>query len=183
MYKFIAMYQNYGIEVYSKKSAANLQIKVDKTYVDIAYIIYLENFKSFDYSVGSKGICDLSAIIEETNEFNLISDLNDIKKLSTMVQSNLNEEDMNYEEVNDLVNNYLYAQEVFDQRLNNYKAIYNEEDIYTISQYRFELVNGVSYDSYIDLMNNSKRAGIEMLGNFISNTYQKLIDTLSLIVE
>ena len=36
MYKFIAMYQNYGIEDYSKKTAANLQIKVDKTYVDIA---------------------------------------------------------------------------------------------------------------------------------------------------
>ena len=80
MYKFANMYETYGIEDYSKKNVKNLQTRVDKTYLDIAYIIYLQNFKAFNYSVGNKGICDLLPIVETNNKFNLVNDLDSVRK-------------------------------------------------------------------------------------------------------
>lgn len=183
MYKFANVYETYGIENYSKKNVQTLQTRVDKSYLDIAYIIYLENFKSFDYSVGNKGICDLLPIVETDNEFNIIDDLNNIKKLSGLVQANLKESDTEYAKVNDLLNNYLYAEELFAQRVKNYKDIYNEQDIYTIAQYKFNLMNGVTYDSYLDSLSNSDKASLIMLDNFVASTYTKLIEKLTLIVE
>lgn len=182
MYKFANIYETYGIEDYSKKTIENIQIKVDKAYLDIAYVIYLENFKAFDYSVGSKGICDLLPIIDNS-DYVLIDDLNTTKNVSLLVQSNLKESDTHYAEVNDLLNNFLYANEVFNQRFKNYQVIYNEQDIYTISQYKFNLMNGISYESYIKSLSNSDRSSVTMLDNFVDNTYQKLVDKLSLIVE
>jgi len=183
IYKFIEMYQKYCISDFNAKTATNLQIRVDKSYVDLAYVVYLQNIKAFDYSVGSKGICDLSTVINSSSEYSILDDLGNIKALSSIVQSNLNIEDSNYNEVNDLINNYLYAQEVFDQRFSNYKSIYNEQDIYKITQFKFDLVNGVDYDSYMGSLSSSEKSSIEMLNSFVDNTYQKLVDKLSLIVE
>ena len=182
MYKFANVYETYGIEDYSKKTIENIQLKVDKSYLDIAYVIYLENFKAFDYSVGSKGICDLLPIINNSN-YILIDDLNTTKNVSLFVQSNLKESDAHYAEVNDLLNNFIYADEVFNQRFKNYQVVYNEQDMYAISQYKFNLMNGISYDSYIQTLSNSDSASVTMLDNFVENTYQKLVDKLSLIVE
>lgn len=183
MYKFAYMYETYGIENYHNKTLENINIKIDKSYLDIAYIIYLENFKSFDYSVGSRGICDLLPLVDKSNnKFNITSDLNIIKKVSPSVQSNLKETDENYEEVNVLLSNFMYAQEVFDQRVKNYKTIHNELDIYTITQYKFDLVNGVNFESYMDSMTSSDKSSIVMLENFVNNTYKKLIEKLNLIV-
>jgi len=182
MYKFANMYEIYGIKDYSQKTIDNIKVKVDKSYLDIAYIVYLENFKSFDYSVGSRGICDLLPIVDNINEFNIISDLETIKTVSSEIEANLKESDPKYEEVNDILNNYLYAQEVFDQRVKNYKTIHSELDVYTITQYKFDLVSGVTYDNYIDTMSSSDKASIVMLENFVNNTYKKLIEKLSLVV-
>lgn len=183
MYKFANMYEIYGIDNYSSKTLDNIQIKVDKSYLDIAYVIYLENFKAFNYAVGSRGICDLLPIVDNsTSQFNIISDLVAIKKVSPEVQENLKETDAKYEEINDLLNNYIYAQEVFDQRVKNYKTIYNELDVYTITQHKFDLVNGVTFESYMDSMTSSSKASISMQTNFVNNSYKKLIDKLSLIV-
>ena len=183
MYKFAYMYETYGIEDYSNNSVANLKIKVDKSYLDIAYVIYLQNFKAFNYSVGNKGICDLVSVVGNEKEFNLTNNLNTTKSLSIEVLSNLKPDDEKYEEVNNLINDFIYSKEVFDQRIKNYKNIYNDQDVYTITQYKFDLINGVDYSSYINNLNSSDKASIAMLDGFISTTYQKLVDKLSLIVE
>ena len=183
IYKFISVHQKYCISNFDEITSTNLQIKIDKTYVDLAYVVYLQNVKAFDFSVGSKGICDLSTIINLDSQYLIIDDLGNIKKLSSEVQANLVEGTAKYEEVSDVVNNYLYAQEVFDQRFVNYKAIYNELDIYEITQYKFDLRNGVTYDNFISTLSSSEKANIDMLNNFVNNNYQKLVDKLSLIVE
>lgn len=182
MYKFANMYETYGIQDYSALNATNLQIKVDKSYLDIAKIIYLENFKAFDYSVGSKGVCDLLPTVDVFTSHTQIQNLTGVKKLSGMVSENLNENSEKYSEIIDNVNNYLYSKEVFDQRVDKYGEIYNELDIYSITQYKFRLA-GISYDDYKNTLDPSEQASLNLLDNFISNYYYKLLNTLLLIVE
>ena len=74
------MNEKYCLENLDIVSIDSLESKIQKTYVDIAYIVYLNNFKAFDYSVGSKGISDdLDSIIGNTSEFLITKDLKCIK--------------------------------------------------------------------------------------------------------
>ena len=63
IYDFINIYTKYCVSNYDVNSPANISLKLEKAYVDLAYIVYHENFKAFNHSVGSKGISDLSSII------------------------------------------------------------------------------------------------------------------------
>ena len=184
IYKFINMNTKYCISDYEKINATTLQYRIDKTYVDIAYIIYLQNFKAFNYSVGSKGICDLSSVVENSNEFVLVDDLQTIKSLSSFISTNIiDNSSSNYQLAIDLVNNYLYSQEVFDQRINNFKLIYNEQNIYTITQYKFGNINGVDYDSFLSALTPTEKSNVMALSEFESNYYNKLLETFSLVIE
>ena len=182
IYKFIEMNEKYCLKDFDLINFNNLQYKIDRSYVDIAYIVYLSNFKAFDYSVGSKGISDIEAVVASTNKFSIIGDLTSPKKLSTTIVAGLDEENINHDSVMSLLNDYLYSSTVFNQRLKQYKTIYNSENIYTITQYKFNLVKGVDYDSYLGTLTKSKRATIEYLDEFVLSTYARLVDTLKLIV-
>lgn len=182
MYKFIDMNEKYCLKDFDLINFNNLQYKIDRSYVDIAYIVYLSNFKAFDYSVGSKGISDIEAVIGSTNKFSIIDDLTSPKQLSTTIVAGLDEENVNHDSVMSLLNDYLYSSTVFNQRLKQYKTIYNSENIYTITQYKFNLVKGVDYDSYLGTLTKSDRATVMYLDEFVLDTYSRLVDTLKLIV-
>ena len=182
MYNFINLNIKYCIKDYDLINTTNLQLKVQKSYVDIAYIIYLTNFKAFDYSVGSKGISDMSVIVGNSNEFVIQKDLQTIKTISNEIMAGLEPENINHENAVNLVNDYLYSLDVFYQRLGGFLSIYNSANIYTISQYKFGLVAGVDYDSYLSSLTKSEQTAILFMDGFVSDTYSKLVDTMSLIV-
>lgn len=182
IYNFIDLYQTYCISDFSLVNATNLELKIQKSYVDIAYIVYLNNFQAFDFSVGSKGISDMSAIVSNYSKFSLVKDVKAIKNLSTSVIVGMDKDDANYDNTMKLVNDYLYSESVFAQRVETYKKLYFQENIYTITQYKFGLVQGVNYESYLNTLTKSKRSTIEFLDNFVFDTYAKLVSTINLIV-
>lgn len=183
IYKFINLNNKYCVSNPDAIAASPLETKIEKTYVDIAYIVYLNNFKAFDYSVGSKGIADdLDSIVMNSNKFSLIDNLNTIKTLSPTVIAGLDDEGTAHDNIMELVNNYLYSCSIFNQRLKTYVSTYNEQDIYKIAQYKFGLIAGVDYGSYLDTLTKSKKASLVYLDDFVTNTFAKLIYDLSLIV-
>lgn len=183
IYKFIDLNNKYCVSNADIIAVTPLENKIQKSYVDIAYIVYLNNFKAFDYSVGSKGIADdLDSIILNSNKYSLIDNLNSIKTLSSAIIAGMQDDNPAYETTMELINNYLYSCSVFDQRLTTYVNTYNEQDIYKITQYKFGLIAGVDYDSYLDTLTKSKRASLVFMDDFVSDVYNKLIYDLSLIV-
>lgn len=183
IYKFIDMYNNYCIENADALTAKNLSLKIQRTYVDIANIVYLENFKAFNYSVGTNGICDLAPVINTSNNYSLIEYLEgDVKSISNIITEGLIEDSKNHNYVLNLINDFVYSEEVFSQRLNSYKAVYNEQDIYTLTQHRFGLVSGVDYTSYLDSLSTSNRANIYMFEEFVNTNFIDLVDNLNTII-
>lgn len=182
IYKFIDVFEQYCIKDYKIINSTNLQYKIDKCNVDIAYIIYLTNFKVFDYSVGTKGISDMGAIIDNDNEFVLIDDLVDIKPLSINITAGLEESSIYYNDTLAIVNDFLYSIDVFNQRFGTFKQIYNSEDVYDLAQVKFGLVSGVSYDSYLSAITKSKLSTIEFMDSFVLDTYSKLTKDMSLMI-
>lgn len=183
IYNFMDVFEKYCISNYDFINATNLQYKIDKTYVDIANIIYLTNFKVFDYSVGTKGISDMGALIDSGNEFVLISDLNNLKSLSPNIMAGLDEGSASHTQVMGVVNDYLYSLDVFHQRLTTFKQIYNSENVYDLAQVKFGLVSGVDYQSYLSTMTKSKLATIEFMDNFVLDTYAKMVVSLGMMVN
>ena len=182
MYNFISMNEKYCIKDYNLINATNIEYRIAKSYVDIANIVYLTNFKAFDYSVGSKGISDMTAIISSTNKYSIAKDLESVKTLSTTILAGMDEESSAYNITMSTINDYLYANEIFNQRLNTYLQIYNSEDIYNLTQYKFDLVQGVDYESYLSTLTKSKQSTINFMDDFILDIYAKLVDNLALMV-
>lgn len=183
IYKFIDMYDNYCVENADVITAENLTLKIQRAYVDIANVVYLENFKTFNYSVGTNGVCDLAPVINTSNNYSLIDYLDgDIRSISTIITDGLNEEAVNHNYVLNLINNFVYSEEVFAQRLNSYKTVYNEQDIYTLTQHRFGLIGGVDYSSYLDSLSTSNRANINMFEEFVDTTFTDLVNNLNTII-
>ncbi len=182
IFNFINLNEKYCIKDYNLINATNLEYRIDKSYVNIAYIIYLTNFKAFDYSVGSKGISDMTAIVSSTNDFALVHDLESVRPLSNTILAGLDESSASYNSVMSTINNYLYSCEVFNQRLQTFKQIYSSEDIYNITQYKFDLVQGVDFDSYLSTLTKSKQSTIKFMDNFILDTYSQLVTNLGLMV-
>ena len=181
IYCYINLYENNcksETSVYTKDS---LQLDLYKSFVDIAYIVYKENIEAFSYSVGDNGICDLSAVVCSENRFNLLDKLERSSTLAFSIANGL--EDTDNSAVLNKVNNYYYFKSVFEQRLINYKQIYSEQDIYTITRYRFGLVNGVDYDNYLNSLSISQRSNVTMLDNFIANNFEDYYNKISIIVE
>lgn len=169
---------------YNQYNSSNLNCYVDTAYLDMAYIVYLENIKSFNYSVGSNGLCDLSAVVASDNKYNLLDLLGNKKTISLLITSNIdNTESAVGKEVLEKVDLFVYTRNIFNQRLSNYLNNYNNEDIYEISQYRFGLGGGVSYDSYLTSLSSSKRATITILDEFVFDTFVNYMNKLDSIVE
>jgi len=182
MYKFMDMYTRYCVENYDVNSPANISLRIDKAYVDLSYVVYYENFKSFNYSVGSKGVCDLDAIITSGSDFELIEDIEQIKILSNDVLNNLVEGSTRYEEIQTKLKEFVYAQELYSQRMSIYIKTYNSIDFYTLNQHRLGLVADVDYDRYLSSLTETKKSDALMLENFIDNVYGNYVEKLNAIV-
>ena len=180
IYEFINLYENHIIDT-SKVNAETLSFYVDKAYVDIARIVYLENFQAFNYSVGDKGVCDLLALVDTNSQNLLIDNLTQVKPLSIVVAGNLEVGSVNYEEVIKNVNNFIYAKDVFYQKLQAFNRVINVVDMYTLNQYRFDLVSGVSFENYISTLSISNRANVEMIQTFVEDVFFPFLNKLQLI--
>lgn len=192
VYDFIDVYNKY-VAGDDKMTSVSVSLKIDMSNVDIANIVYLENIKVFNYSVGDKGECDLLPLVEnKTNEYNLIHakvGSNDIltnngRGLSSYVAENLNESAENYEENIAKVKEFNYARELMSQRLTVYKNILSAVDMYQANQYRFALVGGVDYidyDTYKSSLSASDRANINALENFVEDVFKPFIEKMCLL--
>lgn len=177
------IYVNECIEDYSIYNSENLNSYVDVAYLDISYVIYLENIKAFNYSVGDHGICDLADIVGSENKYNLLKTLEERKSISLTITENIGQAGAIAKEMTDRVNLFVYTQNVFNQRFTNYLSNYNSLDMYTINQYRFDLVGSIDYDSYLNSLSASKRATVLALDNFVTDNFVSYISKLSTIVE
>ena len=182
IYKFINLNQKYCISDFDDVTSKSLELKIQKSYVDIANIVFLTNFKALDFSSGSNGICYSGGLIGNNNQFVILKDLSSIKTLSSEIAMGLEPDNINYNTATALVNDYLYARDVYEQRYKNFKAIYNDEDIYTINQYKFGFVPGVDYESYLGTLTKSKQSTIRFMDSFVTEVYSKLVKTMNLIL-
>jgi len=182
IYEFIGMFTKYCVDDFDVNTPVNISIRIDKAYVDMAYIVYLENFKSFNYSVGDNGICDLSDIIGSDLKFNIIDNISEIKTLSTEVTDNLDPTDAYYERYELWLNEFVYSQNVFEQRLETYKEMYNSSDFYSINQHRMGLVPDVDYERYLNSVSESEKSNALMFEDFIGNIFANYVNKLGNII-
>lgn len=181
IYSFMDIYTNDCIDDINQISTKNLSISIAKANLNIAYVVYLENIKSFNFVVGNWGMCDLAPIISEDNEFLLLDLLSTPRIISTLVSENIVPGSPKYDSVTDDINNFIYSKDVFEQRLNTYKSMYNSIDVYNLTQHRFNQINGVKYDNYVDSLNASKQSSVLMIENFVSATLANYITKLNAI--
>jgi hypothetical protein len=177
------IYSNDCIEDYYSFNAENLQLYVDNAYLDISYIVYLQNIKSFNDSVGDNGICDLSSVVCSLNDYELLQILNERKDISTTILGNLGLSTEAGVLADDAVDLFSHSRDVFEQRLGNYLTTYSKVNVYTINQYKFGLAGNVDYNSYRILLSASDRANIVMLDNFVNDTFLNYVEKLNAIVE
>jgi hypothetical protein len=183
IYKFHDIYVNYCIDDYSSYNATNLGIYVDKAYLDMSYMVYLENIKSFNYSVGNNGVCDLADVVGNETEYGLIDLLNEKKSLSETIVGNVGASTEAGEAAKNSVDIFVYCKDVFEQRLTTYLHTYNKVNMYNLNQYKFGLNGNVNYNSYLTSLSASDRATVKLLENFVQDTFLNYMNKLSLIVN
>ena len=189
MYEFAGFYEKYCIENPDAIDVNTLNYRIDKAYLDIAHIVYLENFKTFSIEVVDRGACDLTKIIGKNQAFNLLNDLGAAKSLSSNIIINLDSNSANYLNATELVRNFLYASNIFNQNYLHYLQTYNDvycgdnNTIKQYNQYRFDLMGGGSLATFLNSLSATDRAKVNMLTNFIEECYNNLFEKLNLIVE
>jgi len=183
IYDFYDIYTKYCVEDITSLNETNLKLFVNKAYIDLSYIVYLDNIKSFNYSVGSNGVCDFSSAIDSSNRFSLLSLLEDKKSLSTGIVDQTWQLDEQGAIAKEKVEFFIYQKNVFDQKLQTFLKTYYNVDVYQLNQYRFNLNETVDYDSYLNSLSNSKKSTIIMLDNFINDTFLVYVNKLMTIVE
>ena len=179
IYEFINVYEKYCVnKVENEITVDHLKFCVDKSNVDIAYIVYQENFKSFNYIIGSNGITDLSPLIAcSDSKYVLIDKLNKYK-LSERISETLASKQGTYEEDKKLVNEYFYFNDLFQQSLMSYKTIYTSINFRDFNTYRLGLGNGMTYENYLNSLKYSDLTSIKMLESFVEDRFIILIDKL-----
>lgn len=181
IYDFIDVYNTY-VAGEDKMTSVSVALKIDISNVDIANVIYLENIKSFNYTVGEKGICNLLPLVAESgSKYNLISLLQYAKHIGENISSNLNEGSANYDSTVTKVNDFAYARDVMMQRLSTYKGILSSVDMYQLNEYRFGLVGGVDYDTYKSSLSTSNKSNIVALENFINDIFKPFVEKMDLL--
>ena len=155
IHRFYNMYVEYCVEDFSIYNEHNLNLFVDKGYLDIAYVVYLENIKSFNYSVGSNGICDLAAVVGSVNEYNLLGLLDTRKSLSPSISENIGLTTPEGTTAKEKLDLFTYNRDIFNQRVNIYLNTFGSIDAYQVNQYRFGLNGAVGYESYLQSLSVS----------------------------
>lgn len=178
--KFHDMNVKYCVENFNVYSPTSLQLYIDKAYVDIAQVVYLENIKAFNYSVGSNGVCDLSGIVGNTSEFNILDKLTTKGNIKATILEGISNDDT---EVKNTLNTFCYVRDVFNQRVNSYMNTYNSLDMFNIVQYRFGLNGSVDYSHYLNSLSPSDHALVDMMDKFVGDTFVEYENKLSLIIE
>ncbi len=181
--EFYNMYVNYCVDDFTIYNEHNLNMFVDKAYLDIAQIVYLENIKSFNYAVGNNGICDLSYVVGSNSTFNLLDLLDSRKSISTAISENVGLTTEQGKIAENKLNLFTYQRDIFNQRVGNYTKTYNSLDMYEVNQYRFKLNGTVDYDSYLISLSMSNKATLTMLDNFINDTFKPYTAKLMTIVQ
>ncbi|MBQ7351943.1 MAG: hypothetical protein IJW59_03705 [Clostridia bacterium] len=179
---FHALNLKYAIENYDIHTAENIKIYVDKAYIDVSRIVYLENIKALNYQVGRNGVCDMAVVVGSENDFNLLDLLDERLEVSETIMNNLSDPSELGQQVKETLNELCYDRSVFEQKLNTYLYNYNALDIYTISQYKFDQMNGIDYESYLNTVNPSTKATIKIIENFISDTFEPYVEKLNKVV-
>lgn len=189
MYEFANVYEKYCIEDINAINQTTLNYKIDKTYLNLTNIIYLENFKTFSIEVADRGVCDVSSLIGMDSKFNLLNDLQLNGKLSPSIIANLDESSIHHLNTMNVVNDYVYAYNLFNQNVshyvNTYNDIYNSKHTSTnqYNEYRLGLVGGGSLESFLNGLSITDRSKVNLLTNFIDECYTNLVEKLKLIVE
>jgi len=183
IYKFHDMYVDYCIDDYSAYNETNLNIYVDKAYLDISYVVYLENIKSFNYSVGSHGVCDLADVVGSQSEYNLLELLENKKSISDTIIGNVGATTEQGVTATNTVNLFVYSKDVFEQRLNTYISTYYDSNIFQINQYKYDLTGNVDYGSYLLSLSASDRAKIVLLDRFTQDNFKNYVNKLNTIVD
>jgi len=176
IYNFINTYERHLVDT-SVVNTKSVEFLINKSYVDIARVVYIENFKAFNSSVGEKGVCDLIAIVDNNSAFNLIKKLDNPRAISASVKSALDAGNLD-ETISADINNFIYKKDVFNQRVYAYYQVVDVVDMYTLNQYRFNLVAGTDYESYKSTLSVSNRANVEMIEEFVSNYYMDYFNTI-----
>ena len=182
IYTFQTMYEKYGCENEYDNPLTNLNTYVDKAYLDISYIVYLEDIKSFNHEVGENGVCDLSAIIGNEKTFEYLELLENRGAVSSVIVENYGKDTEAGILSTNAVNAFVYSREVFEQRLNTYVNAYNSVDNLTINQYKFELNGGIDYDSYLKTLSSSEKATIILMDSFVNENFNNYITKLKAII-
>lgn len=184
MYAFHDVYSKYCIDDYSNYfSVNNIQTYVDKAYLDMAFVVYMENIKAFNYSGSENGVCDLANVVSNTSEFNILDLLDSRGTVDDVILNNLVKDSSYYDETMEKLNAFAYSRDVFEQKLSSYKSTYNSLDIYNISAYKYGNVSPWDYDDYLLTLSPSKRATVIMLENFVKDNFQNYIEKLEDLVK
>ncbi|MBE5738494.1 MAG: hypothetical protein E7354_02070 [Clostridiales bacterium] len=183
IYTFMDVYNTYCVEKSDTVTAAALTLEIEKSYVDIANVVYLQNIRTFNYSVGEKGVCDLLPLIDNTtNEYNLVSLMSEAKVLATTISENMGTSSDTYTETMNKINDFMYYRELLAQRITTFRNLMDTVDDYTLNEYRFDLVNGVEYDTYINSLSASDKASVQALDAFVNDIFTPFVAKLNLIV-
>lgn len=183
IFNFQSLYEKYGCENnYDMVSGTNLRSYVDKAYVDMSYIVYLECIKSFNQSVDVNGVCDLAPIIGSSSDYNLINLLDERKEISTSILENYGNDTAEGIIATDAVQSFMYVRDIYEQRLGTYINSYNNIDNETINQYQFGLVGGIDYDDYLKTLNSSERATIVLIDNFVGEIFTNYMTKLKSLI-
>ena len=183
IYKFQGLYEQYGCESsYNDPTVSNLKTYMDKGYLDMSYIVYLENIKSFNQSVGENGVCDLAGIVGNENEFNLISWLDNREEISSTILDNYGLDTEAGITATNAVNTFVYCRDVFEQRLGTYLTSYGSVDNLNINQYQFNLNGGIDYNSYLKSLSSSEKATIILIDSFVSETFNNYMIKLKALI-
>lgn len=185
IYSFIDMYEKYCIEDYSIYSQENIISIVDKAYVDMSYIVYLENIKAFNQTIGSgnDGLCDMTSVISNTSESNLTPLLEVRGMVSPSIYDSIGTDTEQGRNALDKLNILVYYRDIYEQRLEHYKTSYNNSDIYALNKYKFATSDAMSYESYLLSLSSSDKATVNMMKHFVDEIFVGYMTNLKAIIE
>ncbi|MBO7219507.1 MAG: hypothetical protein J6V40_05995 [Clostridia bacterium] len=177
MNAFIDMHNKYCVKL-DVLSDSYLNRLIDDTYVRIAEMVYYENVKSFNYSLGDKGSCDLLDIMETstTHKYSQIGAITmGILDLSDDIKGGMVTDSPNYAKTMDIIDEYIYCFNIFSQRRQIYLELYSSFNMYALNKYRFEKTTDVTIDEYVSSFSTIDKVNYTMLEDISNNTFKNLV--------
>ena len=190
--KYIWNTYTFGENVGANKTLLNRII--DEAYLNMAQVIYYENVKTFEYSE-----CDLNPLIQLVDEtvyseeiiYPLLNEATALKngKSAVLVSAAGGARMFNAEDVvlnpnkstdangdpvaetyDDRLQDYIYFLKAFNQKVNIYKRVYKDFDIYEYNQVRLGL-GAVNFETYVNGLDRVERANLALLQDFANETF------------